>query len=70
MNAWPFRVILRSLAIFAFVCITQIAGAAEKPNVILVLADDISARELPIYDSSVWSKPSGADTTSKDAKFK
>ncbi|EMI47072.1 arylsulfatase A [Rhodopirellula sp. SWK7] len=42
-------------------------SAAEKPNIILVYADDISARELPLYGSSVWSPPTRGDTT--DVKF-
>lgn len=37
--------------------------AAEKPNIILIFADDISARELPVYGSSVWSPPTGGDTS-------
>ena len=32
----------------------QAVSAAEKPNIIILFADDISARELPIYGSSVW----------------
>jgi len=39
------------------------AGALEKPNIILIYADDISARELPMYGSSVWSKPERGDTS-------
>lgn len=35
----------------------------SKPNIILVYADDISARELPIYGSSVWTKDKGVDTS-------
>ncbi|MEM1108935.1 MAG: sulfatase-like hydrolase/transferase [Planctomycetota bacterium] len=33
------------------------AAAADRPNVILILTDDISARELPVYGSSTWSEP-------------
>ncbi|VGO22446.1 sulfatase-like hydrolase/transferase [Pontiella sulfatireligans] len=33
------------------------------PNVIVVYADDISAREIPIYGSTVWSPPPGGDTS-------
>lgn len=40
-------------------------NAAKRPNIILVYADDISARELPLYRSSVWSKPSKGNTTDK-----
>ncbi|GHC47768.1 sulfatase-like hydrolase/transferase [Roseibacillus persicicus] len=50
-------IILSSLALFA-----QSLGALEKPNIILVFADDISARELPLYGSSSWSPPAGGDT--------
>ncbi len=44
------------------------ASAAEKPNIILLFADDISARELPLYGSSVWSPPEGGDTS--DMKYR
>ena len=38
--------------------------ASKKPNIILIFADDISARELPIYGSSKWSPPpQGGDTS-------
>ncbi|AWG22660.1 sulfatase [Flavobacterium faecale] len=41
----------------------------KKPNIIVVFADDISARELPIYNSSTWSvAPQGGDTS--DPKFR
>ena len=36
---------------------------ADPPNVILIYADDISAREFPVYGSSVWSGFRGQDTT-------
>jgi len=39
------------------------ANALDRPNIILVYADDISARELPIYGSTVWSKPNRGDTS-------
>lgn len=42
--------------------------AEKKPNIILIYADDISARELPIYGSSVWSPPTGGNTT--DPQFR
>lgn len=35
----------------------------EKPNIVLLFADDISARELPIYGSTVWSPPKGGDSS-------
>ncbi|MDZ8117560.1 sulfatase-like hydrolase/transferase [Pontiella agarivorans] len=42
--------------------LTAVAGAAEigaldKPNIIVYFSDDISAREVPIYGSSVWTDP-------------
>ncbi len=40
--------------------------AQKKPNIVVLFADDISARELPIYESTVWSKPiSGNENGSK-----
>ncbi|MEM9253302.1 MAG: sulfatase-like hydrolase/transferase, partial [Planctomycetota bacterium] len=40
------------VALFAFS-----ADALDKPNIVIVFADDISARELPVYESSVWTRP-------------
>ncbi|MEM6692437.1 MAG: sulfatase-like hydrolase/transferase [Planctomycetota bacterium] len=40
----------------------------SRPNIIVVFADDISARELPLYGSSVWSPPTGGDT--RNAKYR
>ncbi|QDV47441.1 Arylsulfatase [Stieleria neptunia] len=42
--------------------------AADRPNIIIVFADDISARELPIYGSSVWSPPTGGNTSDPDLR--
>lgn len=39
------------------------SSTVHKPNVVLVFADDISARELPLYGSSVWSPPTGGNTS-------
>ena len=39
------------------------AAATERPNIVIVFADDISARELPIYESTVWSPPLRGDTS-------
>ncbi|MFD2256642.1 sulfatase-like hydrolase/transferase [Luteolibacter algae] len=49
-------------------CATAHAKPPEKPNIILIYADDISARELPVYGSSVWTDPSGHDTS--DPKYR
>ncbi|CAM4217828.1 sulfatase-like hydrolase/transferase [Zobellia roscoffensis] len=43
--------------------ISTLSRAQEKPNIILLYADDISARELPIYGSTVWSPPKGGNTS-------
>lgn len=43
--------------------------AQKQPNIILVFADDISARELPIYKSNVWSQPAFKGDT-KDLKYR
>ncbi|ADE53486.1 sulfatase-like hydrolase/transferase [Coraliomargarita akajimensis] len=37
--------------------------AVDRPNIIVYFADDISAREFPIYGSSVWTAPDRSDTT-------
>lgn len=34
-----------------------------RPNIVFLFADDISPREIPVYQSSVWSKPKGGDTS-------
>lgn len=39
------------------------ATELDKPNVVMIFADDISAREIPCYNSTVWSKPKGGNTT-------
>lgn len=40
----------------------------NRPNIVFVFADDISARELPIYGSSKWSPPLAGDTS--DPKYR
>lgn len=45
-----------------------VAQKNKKPNIIVVLADDISARELPIYGSDTWSPPIGGNT--QDLKYR
>lgn len=39
--------------------ITMGQARADEPNIILVFADDISAREFPVYGSNVWSDSKG-----------
>ena len=57
---------MNKLITFAFVLLFTLPGmvrAADRPNVVILFADDISARELPIYGSSVWSPPLRGDTS-------
>ncbi|WP_166521583.1 sulfatase-like hydrolase/transferase [Zobellia amurskyensis] len=54
------KIIWALLGCFA---ISSVGMAQEKPNIILLYADDISARELPIYGSTVWSPPKGGNTS-------
>ncbi|WP_083631379.1 sulfatase-like hydrolase/transferase [Labilibacter marinus] len=60
----------RTIQLLAVVLLLSVsAEAKKKPNIIIYFADDISARELPIYGSSKWSKPpQGGDTS--DAKYR
>ncbi|WP_162555812.1 sulfatase-like hydrolase/transferase [Reichenbachiella versicolor] len=44
----------------------SVATYADKPNIILLFADDISPRELPIYGSTVWSLPKGGGLAGGD----
>lgn len=57
--------------IILFLCLACLAisnsHGLERPNVILVFADDISARELAVYGSSVWTDPAGKNTS--DPKY-
>lgn len=46
----------------------EASTGSSKPNVVIIFADDISPRELPIYGSTVWSKPGGLDTS--DPKYR
>ncbi len=40
-----------------------VSPALEKPNIVIFFADDISAREIPVYGSKVWSPPKAGDTS-------
>ena len=44
--------------------------ALEKPNIIVYFADDISARELPVYGSTVWTDPWRNDTSDPQYRAK
>ncbi len=63
-----FRKPIASLSLL--LALTAPAHAAEKPNIILVFADDISARELPVYGSSVWTDPWRKDTSDPQYRAK
>jgi len=69
--------LLIKILIFLFIVFQNSAIQAQrkattknkKPNIILLFADDISARELPFYKSSKWSvPPQGGDTS--DPKYR
>ncbi|MEH0152705.1 sulfatase-like hydrolase/transferase [Limibacter armeniacum] len=61
------KTILSSLVLWCIIGLSL--GHAQKPNIILIYADDISARELPIYGASQWSPaPQGGDTS--DPKYR
>lgn len=51
-----------------FVLMSMVGKAANKPNVVILFADDISAREFPVYRSTVWSSPKAENTT--DPKYR
>ncbi|MEM6641407.1 MAG: sulfatase-like hydrolase/transferase [Bacteroidota bacterium] len=46
------------------------AQKPEKPNIVILFADDISARELPIYGSSVWTNPQAENSSDLAYKAK
>ena len=58
------------LLIFFFFGYSLSVFAQQKPNIIIIFADDISARELPIYGSSVWSPPEGGNTSDEEYRAK
>ncbi len=49
---------------------TEAATKTDKPNIVVLFADDISAREFPIYNSSVWSDTHGENTTDETLRAK
>ncbi|MEM0964958.1 MAG: sulfatase-like hydrolase/transferase [Verrucomicrobiota bacterium] len=50
----------------AAIAVCPLAVASEKPNVILIVADDISPREFPFYESSKWTGDRLAKTPMMD----
>ncbi|MEM9986770.1 MAG: sulfatase-like hydrolase/transferase, partial [Bacteroidota bacterium] len=58
-----------SFACFCFILpFCSLVFAQKKPNIIILYADDISARELPIYGSDVWSAPKGGELKGGDTQ--
>ena len=49
---------------------SRLTSHASRPNIIIYFADDISAREFPIYGSSVWTAPDATDTTDPQYRAK
>ncbi|MEM9080298.1 MAG: family 16 glycoside hydrolase [Verrucomicrobiota bacterium] len=47
-----------------FSILSSLASAApDRPNIVILFTDDISARELPLYGSSTWTNPLREDTS-------
>lgn len=46
------------------------SASSKQPNVVILFADDISARELPIYGSSVWTDPLRNNTSDPKLRAK
>lgn len=63
-------VMKKGLYLFVVFLFSLSAQAKKKPNVIIFFADDISAREFPMYGSSVWSDPKGHNTDNPDFRAK
>jgi arylsulfatase A-like enzyme len=53
-------------SLFALTVGAHLGIAVDKPNVILIMADDISAREFPFYESSKWTGDRLAKTPQMD----
>lgn len=56
------KLILLLVGVLSIFALTSKDVAADQPNIILVFADDISAREFPIYGSTVWSDSKGRNS--------
>ncbi len=57
---------MKSIALTLLTCSAMANCFAEKPskpNIVIYFADDISARELPLYGSSKWSDLMGKNTS-------
>lgn len=69
-SVWP----TRPLAVFAMVALHVVAGvsataAAERPNVVFFLADDLGQRDLGCYGSSFYETPHIDRLAKQGAKF-
>lgn len=60
----------RTIAMLTSLLAMTSVQALEKPNIIVYFADDISARELPIYGSSVWTDPLRENTSDSEFRAK
>ena len=67
----------KRLIILALMLCFSIVNAADKPNleaqklnIIVLFADDISAREFPVYGSTVWTPPRDFGGTTKERQFR
>ncbi len=69
MSSFSRANLLRNLMIGA-ATVSGIASGADfkKPNIVVFFADDISAREIPLYGSSQWSSPQAESTS--DLKYR
>ncbi|MGY6649694.1 sulfatase-like hydrolase/transferase [Wenyingzhuangia sp. IMCC45574] len=57
------------IVLLLLAAVSAVAQKSKKPNIILILADDISAREFPIYKSDTWSAVDG-NKNSQDPKIR
>ena len=55
--------LLLGCALFPMRATADEQAKSDKPNIILILADDISAREFALYGSTLWSPPLGGNTS-------
>ena len=60
---------LRIVFVLAFACSAVVTGAAEKPNFIYVLADDLGYGDLSCYGQSTLSTPNLDEMASEGIKF-
>lgn len=54
----------------ALLFVVSAVASSSKPNIIIYYADDISAREIPIYGSSVWIDPLRDETSDPQYRAK